>query len=181
MTTYPTRRPIRSTVLPVLRGAARGALLLPRGALALAGTAAARPGFATRMLRPDAPADPSRTGAPRRLWYGLVAVLLGALALVPVGVELLFLLRGVAYGLVDHGPYDHSWGGPTMAGAWAAHFAIALPFAALGLVVLAGLDALHRRVTAPMVGRTTPAWTVPVVVLAVAAAALLVRAWLAQL
>jgi hypothetical protein len=105
------------------------------------------------MLRPGAGSAVSATGAVnvegaggaagapkggvgKRIWASLAAVALGALALIPVGAEVLCVARGLCYGLVDRGPYNHSWGGPTLAGAWAAHFAVSLPLVALGLLVL---------------------------------------------
>jgi hypothetical protein len=50
-------------------------------------------------------------------------------------VAVLFLVRGVAYPLVTDDP-SSSWGGPTMAGAWAVHLAVgALALAATVAVV----------------------------------------------
>jgi hypothetical protein len=178
MTTYP---PTSIRVLhSVPAAAARGALLLPRGLVALAATLTGRSDRATRMLRPDA-ARTGGAGVGQRIWASLAAVALGVLALIPVGAEALCLARGLCYGLVDRGPYDHSWGGPTLAGAWAAHFAISLPLAALGLLVLAALDRLHRQLAAPLAGRRIPAWAVPVALVACAAGAVLFTAWLRQI
>src|SRR5690348_15933314 len=47
----------------------------------------------------------------------VMGLLLGLLALIPLGVEVAFVARGIFYGWVDHGPYDTSWGGPTRGGA----------------------------------------------------------------
>ncbi|BCJ28374.1 hypothetical protein [Actinocatenispora sera] len=178
MTTYPPA-PIR-VLHSVPAAAGRGALLLPRGLVALAATLAGRPATAAGVLRPGA-VETARTGVGHRIWASLVAVVLGVLALIPVGAEVLCVARGLCYGLVDRGPYDHSWGGPTLAGAWAAHFAISLPFVAVGLLVLAGLDGLHRGFTAPLAGRRTPAWAPPVALVACAAGAVLFTAWLRQI
>lgn len=191
-TTYPPAsiRVLRS----VPAAAGRGALLLPRGLAALAATLAGRAAFATRMLHPsgtgsakagmrsaNAGSGSAKAGVGQRIWASVAALLLGVLALIPVGAEALCVARGLFYGLVDRGPYDQSWGGPTLAGAWAAHFAISLPFVALGLLVLAGLDGLHRQLAAPLAGRRTPAWAVPVALVACAAGALLFTAWLRQI
>ena len=43
------------------------------------------------------------------------------------GLVTLLVARGLFYGLIDDGPYDTSWGGPTLAGAWAAHALISVP------------------------------------------------------
>jgi hypothetical protein len=111
----------------------------------------------------------------------VVGLLLGVLALLPLGVEVLLVARGALYGLVDRGPYDHSWGGPTRSGAWLAHFLVALPFGAAGLVALYGLARLHRRWTARLAGQPGAAWTLPVILAAGAAGTALFIAWLHQI
>jgi hypothetical protein len=58
-----------------------------------------------------------------------------------------FLVRGVAYPLVTSDASD-SWGGPTMAGAWAVH-------AALGLPLLAAVALVAR----PLLARSGPGVT----------------------
>jgi hypothetical protein len=59
-------------------------------------------------------------------------------AYLATGVIWAFLLpNGVLYPIFDSANLNHSWGGPTLAGAWAVHFAlgvgvllvVALPFA----------------------------------------------------
>ncbi len=50
-----------------------------------------------------------------------------------------------------------------------------------GLLALAGVAAVHRRVSLPLYGDRVPAWTVAVTVLATALAALLVTGWLRQI
>src|SRR5258705_5182009 len=85
-------------------------------------------------------------GATRRLaaaGHAAVGLALGVLAVIPVAVLAVVVARGVLYGIVDGGPYDTSWGGPTRAGAWAAHFLIGVPLAVLALFALSGLAALH--------------------------------------
>lgn len=89
--------------------------------------------------------------------YALLTVLLGLPALVLAGVLVLAVVRGPFYGLVDHGPYDDSRGGPGRAGAWLAHAAAAVPFAAASAALLCGLAALHSRMTAPLRGEPEPA------------------------
>lgn len=122
-----------------------------------------------------------RPGPVRLLAHALPAVPLGLLALIPVGVEILFVLRGVFYGLVDHGPYDHSWGGPTAGGAWLAHFGIGLPCAAAGLIVLWLLNRLHARLAGGMWGLRVGLWPVLVTVLACVGGVALTIAWIHQL
>ena len=122
-----------------------------------------------------------RPGPVRLLAHALLAVPLGLLALIPVGVEILFVLRGVFYGLVDHGPYNHSWGGPTAGGAWLAHFGIGLPCAVAGLIVLWLLNRLHARLAGGMWGRRVGFGPGLVTVLACVGGVALMIAWIHQL
>lgn len=92
-------------------------------------------------------------GAARLLAHALLCVPLGLLALIPVGIEILCVLRGVLYPLVDHGPYTHSWGGPSVAGAWLAHFGVGVPFAVAGVGALWLLGRLHSSLAGWMWGR----------------------------
>lgn len=130
---------------------------------------------------PAAQTSSRRPGAGRLLAHALLCVPLGLLALVPLGVEVLFVLRGVLYPLVDQGPYDHSWGGPTMGGAWAVHFIVALPFAAAGLGALGQLSRLHARLAGGMWGRKVGPGPVLATVVSCAVAVVLVIAWTHQL
>ncbi|MEU5782453.1 hypothetical protein [Micromonospora lupini] len=172
------------------RSLAYCATLVPVALLALvtapvggAGAAAAR----WRRLRtgllgaPPTPAPGRRPGPVAVLGHGLLSLLLGVVALLPLGVQLLMVLRGVLYGIVDPGPYDHSWGGPTRAGAWLAHFLVGLPMAAAGLAALIGIAAVHQRLTRRLDGERTAVWLLPATLLIAAAGALLFVAWLHQI
>ncbi|QKW19784.1 hypothetical protein HUT16_12580 [Kitasatospora sp. NA04385] len=147
------------------RSLGRAAVLLP---LSLA-----RGGAALTGRRPR----PGRT-----LLHSAVGLLLGALALVAVGVEVLFVLRGLLYGIVDPGPYDHSWGGPSPAGAWLAHAAIGVPFAVAALGLLWLVAALDARLGAHLLrGERPGAWVWPTALAACAGGAVFVVAWIHQL
>ncbi|MFD8808566.1 hypothetical protein [Streptomyces sp. NPDC059597] len=118
----------------------------------------------------------------RRLLHAGSGIALGAVSLVLVGTEVLVIARGALYGLVDQGPYDHSWGGPTRAGAWLAHFLISLPVVAGGLGLLWFVAYLHDRLGARFVrGERTGAWALPVALLLSAGAVVFVVAWTHQL
>jgi len=104
----------------------------------------------------------------------------GVLALIPIAMIALCVARGVFYGLVDPGPYDTAWGGPTREGAWAAHFMISIPFIAIGALALAGLVRLRRSWLRWLGGERRRWWVLPVTLALYAGAALLVRAWLHQ-
>jgi hypothetical protein len=90
----------------------------------------------TRALGARSPQATRRPGFFAVVSYALLSMLLGAVALVPLGIEVLFLLRGVLYGIVDHRPYNNSWGGPTRASASLVHFLVGVPFAVAGLLAL---------------------------------------------
>lgn len=154
-------------------------------AFALSGRASAAAGW-WRWLRTRLLGEPSaqvthRPGAGALAGHALLSLLLGIAALVPLGIEALYLVRGVLYGLFDHGPYTDSWGGPTMAGAWLAHFLVGAPFAVAGLLCLRGLAAVHQRLSRALdTGRRAP-WLTPVTLIICLAATLLLFAWLQQL
>jgi hypothetical protein len=134
----------------------------------------------TRLL--GAPAVPvRRPGSVAVLGHAVFSLLLGAAALVPLGIQVLMLLRGVLYGLVDRGPYDHSWGGPTRAGAWLAHFLVGVPMTAGGLAALVGIAAVHQRLTRSLDGERLAPWLIPVTGLIGLAGAVFVVAWTRQL
>jgi hypothetical protein len=107
----------------------------------------------------------------------VAGLFLGALALIPLGMEVLFIARGVLYGIVDDGPYDTAWGGPSRAGAWTAHFLVGAVFAVLALVALHGIALLHRRFDRAHRAR----WVLPVTVLACTAGAVFITAWTRQI
>jgi hypothetical protein len=121
------------------------------------------------------------TKSVKMLGYAVLSTLLAASALIPLGIEVLFVLRGVFYGLVDHGPYDHSWGGPTRTGAWVAHFLISLPIAAAGLAALIGIVAVHKRLTLTLNGRYSRRWPIVAALLIPIPAVLFFIAWLHQI
>ena len=133
-------------------------------------------GDPTGQVTPTGPRRPAAVAG-----YALVGLVLGVVALVPLGVLVLFVARGVLYGVVDPGPYDTSWGGPTRAGAWLAHFAVGVPFALVASLALAGVAALHRRWGRLLAGGPASWWVTPVTLVTCGAVAVLVRAWLHQI
>ncbi|MEU7612695.1 hypothetical protein [Micromonospora sp. NPDC049204] len=130
---------------------------------------------------PPTPVPGRRPGPVAVLGHALLSLLLGAVALLPLGVQLLLVLRGVLYGLVVSGPYDDAWGGPTRAGAWLAHFLIGLPIAAAGLAALIGIAAVHQRLTRRLDGERGPRWLLPATLLMALAGALLFVSWTRQI
>ena len=117
----------------------------------------------------------------RRLLHAGMGILLGVPSLLAVGLEVLFVVRGVLYGLVVHGPYTHSWGGPTRAGAWLAHFGIGLLLAVAGLALLWSIAQLHHRLGARWLrGERIGAWVMPTALLTAAAGVVIAVAWFHQ-
>ncbi|MET7706622.1 hypothetical protein [Micromonospora sp. NPDC005413] len=182
-------RPYRTARLAG-RSLAYCATLVPVALLALVSAPVGGTGAAVarwRALRtgllgaPPTAAPSRRPGLAAVFSHALFSLLLGAMALLPLGVTLLMVLRGVLYGVVDPGPYDHSWGGPTRAGAWLAHFLVGLPLSAAALAALIGIAAVHQRLTRGLDGERRAPWLIPTVLLIALAGALLFVAWTHQI
>lgn len=170
-------------------GLAYGAALLPLALAGLAATVVGRGPAAVgwwhalqrRLLARPAPPRTRRPGRLALLGHAGAGVFLGLAALAPLLLVALFVARGVLYGVVVDGPYDHSWGGPTRAGAWAAHFLVGVPFAVLGLFLLRGIAALHARLTAAVDGVRPGWWVVPATMGIGLAASVFTFAWSRQI
>lgn len=117
----------------------------------------------------------------RTIVAGLLGILVGLVAWFVALLGALAVMRGPLYGLVDRGPYDDSWGGPSLAGAWLVHALVALPFIPIALWVLIGIDALVRGVNRRVVHRDGPRWPAAVAVLVAVAGGFLFVSWLNQL
>jgi hypothetical protein len=137
-------------------------------------------GLRTGLLcQPSVP--PRRPAGLAVLGHALASVLLGVAALPALGAQVLMVRRGLLYGMFDRGPYDTSWGGPSRAGAWFAHFLVGLPFTALGLVALAGIAALHQRLTQALDSGRLARWVIPTTLLLSLLAVILFVAWTRQM
>lgn len=180
-TSIDTSRSLRAAHLGA-RSLVYCALLIPRSVFALIAALCGRTDAAVARWprRPD-PGAAGRPGLVPVAGHALISLLLGAAALVPFGVELAFVVRGVFYGLVDSGPYDQSWGGPSRGGAWAAHFLIGLPMAAAGVLILIGIAAVHQRLAPVLAGRRPAPWVIPVALSIPVPAVALFIAWLHQI
>jgi hypothetical protein len=165
-----------------LRGPLYCAALLPLSVVSLGAALTGRARSAARWwLRLGGSSDQPRSGTLVVAGHAVVSFLLGATALVPFGLILAFIARGMFYGLVDQGPYDNSWGGPTRGGAWLVHFLVALPIAGAAVVLLAGIAALHGRLSTVLAGRRPAAWVLVVALVAPLPAVAFFIAWLHQI
>ncbi|HEX5594664.1 MAG TPA: hypothetical protein VFX61_01375 [Micromonosporaceae bacterium] len=171
------------------RGSAYCLAILPLSLVAVAAALLGRAGTAAgwwsrmreRVLGVPSLPPIGRVTAAALLGHALLSMLLGVAALVPLGIELLMVLRGLLYGLVDRGPYDHSWGGPSMAGAWLAHFAVGIPFTVVAALALIGIAAVHQRLTTALAGQPRAPWLVPVALMTPLPAIAFFLAWLHQI
>ena len=96
-------------------------------------------------------------------------------------ITLQALVNGVLYPLVDAHDYQHSWGGPTLAGAWAAHFLISLVFLPLLLWILRGLVQLGTQIDPANNRQKKRWWAMPLSALLTLGAIMLVTGWVHQL
>ncbi|MEU6481089.1 hypothetical protein ABZ858_30310 [Streptomyces sp. NPDC047017] len=90
------------------------------------------------------------------------------------------LINATLYPLVDAHDYQHSWGGPTLAGAWLAHIAVALPCELAALGILRGLTAADQA-SKPTPSRQRPWWPPVLSVAAVLMTVVLLYTWWQQL
>lgn len=117
----------------------------------------------------------------RRAVRGVISLPLGAVAWMLAALIGVMVARGALYGLVDSGPYDDAWGGPSLAGAWLTHFAISVPGVMVAAVAMTGIARLHGRLSRWVRGERLGWWTMPVVLVICAAAVVFFIAWLQQI
>jgi len=142
-------------------GAARGLSLLPASVRRLAG--GIRQSRGPHVVR-------GGCGIALGLFGWVVALLAGQA-----------LFNALLYPLVDAHDYQHSWGGPTLVGAWLVHAAVAVPVVVAALGALRGtvaVDRAHERLLS--IGRR-PTWPVLLSAVLAVGTALLLNAWIHQL
>ncbi|MGQ4615777.1 hypothetical protein [Nocardia sp. R7R-8] len=124
---------------------------------------------------------PQRFSALRSVSHSVLSGGVGLLAWFLAFLAVLGAFRGVCYPLVARDDFENSWGGPTLAGAWAVHAALGLGLLPAWLLLLAGLGALQLWLTRGLLGRNGPRWPVPVAVAMIAGGALLFVASMRQM
>jgi hypothetical protein len=113
----------------------------------------------------------------RSFGYGLLSAVLGLASWFVMLLVLLAVVRGPFWGFVEHGPVEPgTWGGPTRAGAWAAHGLIAVPCILGFLSALRGVAALQTRLV-----QETHRWVLPATIVLAAGSLAFFWSWLQQL
>jgi hypothetical protein len=116
----------------------------------------------------------------RVITLGLLASMIGLLDWLLVALAGANTVRNLLYGLTAGSSYAGSWGGPTLAGAWAVHAALALVILPVELWMLRGLTGLQGRLTARLLGSDHTRWVLPVAILVAVLGLLFLRAFLNQ-
>lgn len=123
----------------------------------------------------------SEPGAGELFGFGLVSSVLGVLSWFLVMLLVMAVVRGPFYGLVEHGPFGPgTWGGPTLAGAWAAHAAISVPIIVALLFVFRAVEWLHTALVRRLYN-SAGQWVLPATISVCAAGLLLIWSWIQQL
>lgn len=120
-------------------------------------------------------------GGWRSAVHTVFAILLGLLAWFAAFLMILSAIRGIFYPLVAAGDYQHSWGGPTLAGAWAVHFAGGALTFPLWVLLIAGIGVLQLRVAQRLLSRTGPWWPLLLASVLSAGGVAFFIAWLHQI
>jgi hypothetical protein len=173
----------------LIRSIAYDVALVPVSLLAMVRSATGQADSVHRTWRrlarfQDSP-DPirlRRPGVGSALLSGLVSLALGLLSWFLVMMLVTSVVRGPFYGFVEDGPFGPgTWGGPTKAGAWAVHAAIAVPIIVVLPFVLRGLGLLQAAAIRRLYGSATSRLVLPATILLAAGGALLFYSWTQQL
>ncbi|GAA1555272.1 hypothetical protein GCM10009804_10180 [Kribbella hippodromi] len=164
------------------RSLAYAALLTPVSLQTMLGNPADA-GRRWQHLARTRPAGAGTLASPAKVYgYGVISALLGLTSWFLLFLSGLAVVRGPFWGFVEHGAVEPgTWGGPSRAGAWAVHGAVAVPAVLLFLLLLRGLTALQRMLVRPLYGQPARWWVLPATILLAAGSALFFWAWLQQL
>ena len=135
-----------------------------------------------RFQRSAEPIRLRRPGAANSFLHGLVSLVLGLVSWFLMLLLVLSVVRGPFYGFVDHGPYGPgTWGGPTKAGAWEVHAAVAVPVIILLPFVFRGIGLLHAAVIRRLYGSAVSRLVPPATILLTIGGIYLFYSWTQQL
>jgi hypothetical protein len=153
------------------------ALLAPVGLQAMADAMLGEQETAARRWRRLGARDAQSMSNARTFGYALLSVVLGLTSWFVMLLMVLAVVCGPFWGFVEHGPVQPgTWGGPTRAGAWAAHGAIAVPCFLVFLLALRGIAALQR-----LLVQGTRRWVLPATIVLAAGSFAFSWSWLQQL
>jgi hypothetical protein len=113
----------------------------------------------------------------RVLGHSMLSGAVGVVTYFLVFLAIVAAVRGIAYPLIAADNLENSWGGPTLAGAWAVHALLGLALLPVWLLVLAGMGALQMRLTRQLLGRGGSWWSIPLALVLGAGGVLLCIAW----
>ncbi|QNE22615.1 hypothetical protein F1D05_37850 [Kribbella qitaiheensis] len=173
----------------LVRGAGYGVGLVGVGVVAVVQSVGGRLGSVQvrwrRMAGYLGSAEPVRLRRPGRVncfVHGVLSVVFGLLSLFLLMLLVLSVVRGPFYGFVEDGPFGPgTWGGPTKAGAWMVHAAIALPIIVMIPFVLRGLALLHAAEIRRMYGSAVGWWVLPATILLSVGGILFFYSWTQQI
>lgn len=111
----------------------------------------------------------------------LLGMGLGLVAWFVVLISTQAAVNGALYPLLDAHDYRNSWGGPTLAGAWAVHAALAVPIVLAAVWLLRGLVVLGSCDQESSTVARSHWWSRPLAILLAAAGAVLFVGWINQL
>ncbi len=123
---------------------------------------------------------PHKFSVARSVSHSVLSGAVGLLAWFLAFLAVVAAIRGICYPLIAGDNLEGSWGGPSLAGAWAVHAVLGVGLLPVWLLVLAGLGAFQVRLTRGLLGRNGPWWPAPAAVVLAVGGALLFLAWLRQ-
>ncbi|KAA0018937.1 hypothetical protein [Antrihabitans cavernicola] len=115
----------------------------------------------------------------RVLINAVLAGCVGLLAWFLAFLAVLGAFRGIFYPLIDDDSYAQSWGGPTLAGAWAVHALAVFLVPVFGLAI-AAIGILQLRLARRLLDRSGPIWPVPFAVVLLIGGLFFFVSWLHQ-
>ncbi|MEO7837017.1 MAG: hypothetical protein ABIS21_05195 [Acidimicrobiales bacterium] len=136
--------------------------------------------LAGRLLGMPFDAQPGGDRWARVFGHAILSLPLGVLGWIILALMVPNSLRNLAYPFFA-GDYSHSWGGPTLAGAWAVHAGLVLVMLPGWIWLLRGLTHLQGALAGRVLGGSTQNWTLAVAVVAAAAGMIILRALIHQL